>query len=128
MLRIPINVVPGVYTKPDGGEVTGLCVVIDGQDAQWEVTTSDNYEIVIKIKKDAKWKVQEYADPMTGERKMRLFREGAKLNGVAQEFINPTEEAYAQGASAASGEAPMLRIYYDTPEDSNTPPINIASR
>jgi len=128
MLREPINVVPGVYTKPDGREVTGLCVVIDSLDAQWEVTTSDNYEIVIKIKKEAKWKVQEYADPKTGKQSLQIFREGAKLNGMAQEFINPTEEAYTQGAGAASGAGPALKIYYTTPEDSNTPPIKIASR
>jgi hypothetical protein len=128
MLRQPINIFPGAYTKPDGREVTGLCVVLDNLDGQWEVTTSDNYTTVIKIKNGSKWNVDEYTDPETGERKMRLFREGAKLNGVAQEFNKPTEEAYTQGASAAKSEGPELKIYYTTPEDSNTPPIKIASR
>jgi hypothetical protein len=128
MAEVPINIFPGAYTKPDGNEVTGLCVVIDNQDGQWEVTTSDNYTTVIKIKNGSKWNVHEYTDPETGERKMRLFREGAKLNGVAQEFSKPTEEAYTQSASAAKSEGPELKIYYTTPEDSNTPPIKIASR
>jgi hypothetical protein len=125
MAREPINIFPGVYTKPGEREVMGLCIMIDSLDAQWEVTTSDHYEIVIKIKKDAKWKIQEYADPKTGKQSLQIFREGAKLNRMAQEFINPTEEAYTQGASAANGAGPALRIYYDTPEDSQTPPIKI---
>ena len=125
MTREPINIFPGVYTKPGEREVMGLCIMIDSLDAQWEVTASDHYEIVIKIKKEAKWKVQEYADPKTGKQSLQIFREGAKLNRMAQEFIKPTEEAYAQDASAASGEGPMLSIYYDTPEDSNTPPQKI---
>jgi hypothetical protein len=122
MLREPINIVPGAYTKPDGREVTGLCVVIDNQDGLLEVTTSDNYTTTIKIKNSAKWYAQEYTDPTTGKRMVRLFREGAKLNGMAQEFINPTEVAYTQGAGTASGAEPALKIYYTTPEDSYTPP------
>jgi hypothetical protein len=125
MVREPINIFPGVYTEPDGREMTGLCVVLDNQDGQLEVTTTDNYTTTIKIKNSAKWYAQEYTDPTTGNRKVRLFREGAKLNGMAQEFINPTEVAYTQGASAASGEGPALKIYYTTPDDSYTPPIKI---
>jgi hypothetical protein len=125
MAREPINIFPGVYTKPGEREVMGLCITIDNQDAEWEVIASDNYTTIIKIKHNAKWNAQEYTDPKTGNRKMQIFREGAKLNRIAQEFIKPTEEAYAQDAGPASGEGPMLRIYYDTPDDSDTPPIKI---
>lgn len=118
----PINIFPGVYKKSDGREVTGLCIVLDNQDGQWEVTTSDNYTTVIKIKNGAKWNAEEYTDPKTGERKVRLFHEGAKLNGLAQQFIRPTEEPYTPNASAAKGEGPELMIYYTTPEDRHTPP------
>ena len=121
MAEIPINIFPGVYTEPGGREVTGLCIMIDNQDGKWEVTTSDNYTTVIKIKNGAKWSAEEYTDPKTGERKVRIFREGAKLNGLAQQFIRPTEEAYTPNASAAKGEGPELKIYYTTPEDSHTP-------
>jgi len=125
MLREPINIVPGVYTKPGERAVMGLCIMIDSLDAQWEVTTSDHYEIVINIKKDAKWKVQEYADPKTGKQSLQIFREGAKLDRMAQEFINPTDEAFTQGDGAASGAGPALKIYYTTPEDGQTPPQKI---
>jgi hypothetical protein len=118
----PINIFPGVYTGPDGREVTGLCIMIDNQDGKWEVTKSDNYTTVIKIKNGAKWNAEEYTDPKTGERTVRLFREGAKLQSVAQQFIHPTEGAYARDASAAQGEVPQLKIYYTTTEDSHTPP------
>jgi hypothetical protein len=123
MARIPINIRPGVYTKPGEREIMGLCIMIDSQDAQWEVTTSDNYTTVIKIKNGSKWNVQEYTDPNTGNRMLQIFREGAKLNGIAQEFIQPTGEAFA--TSAANGEGPVLKVYYTTPEDSYTPPVKI---
>ena len=125
MAREPINIFPGVYTKPDGREVTGLCIMIDNQDAQWEVTKSDNYTTIIKIKSGSKWNAQEYTDHKTGNLMLQIFREGAKLNHMAQEFIHPTEEAYTPNASAAKGEGPVLRVYYTTPEDSQTPPKKI---
>jgi hypothetical protein len=118
----PIDVFPGVYTNTGGLEVVGLCIMIDNQDAQWEVTTSDHHTTVIKIKKSSKWNVQEITDPKTGKRKVQLFREGAKLNRLAQEFIRSTDEAYTKDTSAAKGEGPELRIFYTTPEDSHTPP------
>jgi hypothetical protein len=124
----PIYIRHGVYTKPGGGEATGLCIVLDNQDAQWEVTTSDNYTTIIKIKNSATWNAQEYTDPNTGKPILQLFCEGGKLNGLAQDFTQPTEEAYATNASAASGEGPGLKIYYTTPKDSNTPPIKVLSR
>jgi hypothetical protein len=116
MPREPIDIFPGVYTKPGEEEVMGLCIMIDSQDAQWEVTTSDHYTTVIKIKKGSKWNVQEFTDPKTGRRKLQIFREGAKLNRLAQQFVNPHD------SSAADTEAPELKIYYTTPEDSHTPP------
>jgi hypothetical protein len=119
----PIEIIPGVYTKPGERGVAGLCIMIDKQEAEWEVTTSDDYAIVIKIKKDAKWKVQEYSDPKTGKRKLQIFREGAKLNGLAQQFVHATEDAYPHNASAAKGEGPELKIYYTIPEDNHKPPI-----
>ena len=121
----PIDIVPGVYTKPGEQEVMGLCIMIDNQDAQWEVTTSDHYTTVIKIKKGSKWNARVFTDPKTGKQSLQIFREGAKLNRMAQEFINPPEEASTQGSSAASGEGPALKIYYDTPEDSQTTPKKI---
>jgi hypothetical protein len=124
----PINIFPGVYKKPGGREVTGLCIMLDNQDGQWEVTTSDNYTTVIKIKNGAKWSVEEYTDPNTGERRVRFFLEGAKLNHLAQQFIQSTDEAYAPNASRANSEGPEIKIYYTTPEDSNTPPKKITSR
>ena len=122
MPREPIDIVPGVYTKPGEREVMGLCIMIDNQDAQWEVTTSDHYTTVIKIKRGAKWNAQEFTDPKTGKRMLQIFREGAKLNRLAQEFIHATVEAYAQDPSPAKGEGPALKIFYTTPEDSQTPP------
>lgn len=125
MPREPIDIVPGVYTKPGEREVMGLCIMIDSQDAEWEVTKSDNYTTIIKIKKDAKWNVQEYTDPKTGKRKLQIFREGAKLNRLVQQYTDPTEEAYTHDASGASGDGPELKIYFTTPEDSHTPPKKI---
>jgi hypothetical protein len=118
----PIEILPGVYTKPGGREVVGLCIMIDNQDDQWEVATSDHYATIIKINKGAKWNVQEFTDPKTGKRKVQLFREGAKLHHLAQQFIHSTEEAYAHNASAANNDGPELKIHYTTPEDSQTPP------
>jgi hypothetical protein len=125
MAEIPINIRPGVYSKPGEREITGLCIMIDNQDAQWEVTASDNYTTIIKITHNAKWNVQEYTDPKTGNRMLQIFREGAKLNRMAQEFVNPAEGAYTQDASAASGGGPVLNVYYTTPEDSHTSPKKI---
>ncbi|HEU0184637.1 MAG TPA: hypothetical protein VFS27_04935 [Blastocatellia bacterium] len=119
----PIDVVPGVYTIPGKPEVMGLCIMIDDQDAKWEVTTTDHYTTTIKIKNGAKWNVQEYTDPKTGKRKIQIFREGAKLNRLAQEFIHPTEKAYSQGPGETKGEGPQLKIFYSTPEDSHKPPV-----
>ena len=124
----PINIFPGVYKKAGGSEVTGLCIMLDNQDGQWEVTTSDDYTAVIKIKNGAKWSVEEYTDPNTGGRTVRFFLEGAKLNHLAQQFIQPIEEAYAPNTGRAKSGGPEIKIYYTTPEDSNTPPIKIASR
>jgi hypothetical protein len=50
------------------------------------------------------------------------------LNHLAQQFIQPTEGAYAPTASRATSEGPEIKIYYTTPEDSNTPPKKITSR
>jgi hypothetical protein len=119
----PIDIVPGVYTKPGEREVMGLCIMIDDQDDKWEVTSSDNYTTTIKIKNGSKWNVQEYTDPKTGKRKIQIFREGARLNSLEQKFINRTEEAYTHDASATKGEGPQLKIFYTTPEDSHKPPI-----
>jgi hypothetical protein len=122
MPEFPIDIFPGVYTKPGEPEIMGLCIMIDNQDAQWEVTTSDHYTTIIKIKRGAKWNAQEFTDPKTGKRMLQIFREGAKVNRLAQEFNSPAEEAYIQGASAAKGERLDLKIIYTTPEDSHTPP------
>jgi hypothetical protein len=122
MPEFPIDVVPGVYTKPGEREVMGLCIMIDNEDAEWEVTTSDHYTTVIKIKRGARWNVQEFTDQTTGKRMLQIFREGAKLNRLAQEFIHPTAEAYNQDPSPAKGEGPALKIFYTTPEDSRKPP------
>ncbi|HZF39714.1 MAG TPA: hypothetical protein VE715_12885 [Blastocatellia bacterium] len=125
----PIDIVPGVYTKPGKPEVMGLCIMIDNQDAQWEVTTSDSYTTIIKIKKGAKWNAQEYTDPKTGKRKVQIFREGAKLNSLAlKHFIHPTEEVYTPNSNAANNEGAQLQIFYTTPDDRDTPPIKVLSR
>jgi hypothetical protein len=122
MPREPIDIFPGVYTKPGEPEIMGLCIMIDNQDAEWEVSTSDDYAIVIKIKKDAKWKVQEYTDKKTRKRKLQIFREGATLNRLAQEFTHPKGKAYSRNGSAAKDAGPELKIFYTTPEDSRKPP------
>jgi hypothetical protein len=122
----PIEVFPGVYTKPGGVEVMGLCIVLDNQDGKWDVTTSDHYTTTIKIKKNATWKAEEYTDPKTGKRKVRIFCEGGKLNALAlKQFIQPADEVYTPNGNAANNEWPELRIFYTTPNDSNTPPIKI---
>lgn len=122
----PIEVIPGVYTKPGGREVMGLCIVLDNQDGKWEVTTYDHYTTVIKIKNGAKWEAEEYTDPKTGKRKVRIFCEGGKLNSLAlKHFIHPTEGVYTPNGNAANNEMPELKIFYTTPDDSNTPPIKI---
>ena len=122
----PIEVIPGVYTEEDGREVMGLCIVIDNQDGKWEVTRSGHYTTVIKIKNGAKWEAEEYTDPKTGKRKVRIFCEGGKLNSLAlKQFIQPTEEVYTPNGNAASNEWPEVKIFYTTPDDSHTPPIKI---
>jgi hypothetical protein len=122
----PIEVIPGVYTKPGGVEVMGLCIVIDNQDGKWNVTTSDHYTTTITIKKNATWKAEEYTDPKTGKRKIRIFCEGGKLNALAlNQFIHPTDEMYTPNGHAAKDEWPELKIFYTTPDDSHTPPIKI---
>jgi hypothetical protein len=119
----PIEVIRGVYTMPGEPEIMGLCLMIDGQDAQWEVTTSAHYGTVIRIKNGSKWNVQEYTDPDTGKPKLQIFREGAKLNSL--QFTHPTEEEYAPNGNAANDEESQLRIFYTAPEDGHTPPIKI---
>ena len=114
MPEFPIEVVPGVYTIPGQPEIMGLCVKIDKQEANWEVIRSEHYGTTIKIKSDSKWKVQVYTDPETGKRKLQIFREDAKFNALQ---INSAET-----------EDQKLRIFYTTPEDSNTPPIIIPAR
>ena len=122
----PIDIRPGVYTKPGEREVTGLCIMIDNQDAQWEVTTSDHHTTVIKIKRGAHWNARVFTDPKTGKPKLQLFREGANLNSlVLNQFIHPTEEVYTPNANAANDETSDLKIFYTTPEDGNTPPTTI---
>jgi|SRR6185369_9417116 hypothetical protein len=122
----PIEIVPGVYKKSGGTDVVGLCIVLDNQDGKWDVTTSDHYTTTIKIKKDAIWKVEEYADPMTGKQKVRIFCEDGKLNSLAlKHFIHPTEEVYTPNAHAPKNEWPELKIFYTTPNDSQAPPIKI---
>ena len=129
MPREPIDVIPGVYTEPDGREVMGLCIVLDNQDGKWEVTESDHYTKVIKIKDGAKWEVEEYTDPKTGRRKIRIFCEGGKLNSVAlKQFIHPTEDVYTPNGNAANNEWPELKIFYTTPDDSHTPPIKLQAQ
>jgi hypothetical protein len=122
----PIDVIPGVYTEPDGREVMGLCIVLDNQDGKWEVTKSDHYTTVIKIKDGAKWEAEEYTDPKTSKRKVRIFCEGGKLNSLAlKQFINPTEGVYTPNGNAANDEMPELKIFYTTPDDGHTPPIKL---
>lgn len=125
----PIEVIPGVYTKPDGKKVMGLCIVLDNQDGAWDVTTSDYYSINIKIKKNSTWKAEEYTDPETRKRKIRIFCEGGKLNSLAlKHFIHPTEETYTPNGNAANDEWPEIKIFYTTPKDSETPPIKIKAK
>jgi hypothetical protein len=127
----PIEVKPGVYTMPGEPEIMGLCIMIDNKEAQWEVTTTDHYTTVIKIKKNSKWNVQEYTDPKTGKKNLQIFREGAKLNSIVlRQFIHPTkekctEEVYTPNAHAAKNEDSELRIFFTTPEDGKVPPIEI---
>jgi hypothetical protein len=122
----PIEVIPGIYTEPDGREVMGLCIVIDNQDGKWEVSKSGHYSTVIKINNGAKWEAEEYTDPKTGKRKVRIFCEGGKLNSLAlKHFIHPTDEVYTPNGNAANNEWPELKIFYTTPDDSHTPPIKI---
>jgi hypothetical protein len=125
----PIEVIRGVYKEHDGREVEGLCIVLDNQDGKWEVTKSEHYTTVIKIKNDAKWEVDEYTDQKTGKRKVRIFCEGGKLNSLElNQFINPTEEVYTPNGNAANNEWPGVKIFYTTPDDSHKPTIKIKAR
>jgi len=123
----PIEILPGVYTGPDGSAVEGLCIVLDNQDGKWEVTTSGNYNTtVIKIKNGAKWHVDDYIDRETGKRKVRIFCEGGKLNSLElNQFIRPTEGVYTPNGNAAKNEMPEVKIFYTTPDDSHAPPIKL---
>ncbi|HEU0178834.1 MAG TPA: hypothetical protein VFV58_31610 [Blastocatellia bacterium] len=122
----PIEVFPGVYTESDGRKVMGLCIVIDNQDGKWEVNKSEHYTTVIKIKDGAKWEAEEYIDPKTHKRKVRIFLEDGKLNSVTlKQFIHPTEEVYTPNGNAANNEMPEVKIFYTTPKDSHTPPIKV---
>jgi len=126
MPKEPIDIVPGVYTKPGEREVMGLCIMIDNQDAQWEVTTSDHYTTVIKIKKGSHWNAQVFTDQKTGKQRLQIFREGAKVNSLQlTQFMHPTKEVYTPNAHAGNDEQPELKIFYTTPEDGHTPPIKI---
>lgn len=126
MPKEPIDVIPGVYKKDDGQEVMGLCIVLDNQDGQWEVTTYDNDTTVIKIKNGAKWEVEEYTDPKTRKRKVRIFCEGGKLNSLAlKQFIHPTEGVYTPNGNAANDEMPEVKIFYTTPDDKHTDTIKL---
>src|SRR5262245_55095054 len=122
----PIEVIRGVYTMPGEPEIMGLCVMIDYQEAQWEVIQTANYGTVIRIKNGSKWNVQEYSDPDTGKRKLQIFREGAKLNSL--QLIHPSEEEYSPNGNAADNEKSKLRIFYTSPEDGHTPPIIVPAR
>jgi len=122
----PIDVFPGVYKTTGGLEVVGLCIMIDNQDAQWEVTTSDHHTTIIKIKRGAHWNARVFTDPKTGKPKLQLFREGANLNSlVLTQFVHPTEEVYTPNANAANNETSDLKIFYTTPEDVQPSPIRI---
>jgi hypothetical protein len=122
----PIEVIRGVYTEPGGRVVEGLCIVLDNQDGKWEVTTSGHYTTVIKIKDGAKWHVDDYIDPKTGKRQVRIFCEGGKLNSLElDQFIRPTEEVYTPNGNAAKNEWPGVKIFYTTPDDSHKPTIKI---
>lgn len=124
----PIEVRPGVYTISGKPEVMGLCIIIDDSDGKWEVTTSDHYTTTIKIKKGAKWNVQEYTDPKTGKKRLQIFCEGAKLNSlILNQFINPTGEVYTPNTHAEKNEESELKIFYTTPNDSSMPSIKIPS-
>jgi hypothetical protein len=118
----PIEIVPGVYTESDGRVLAGLCIMIDNLDAQWEVIATDINTTVIKIKRGANWNAQVVTDPKTGIPKLQLFREGAIVNRLVQKFIHPKEGEYTHDAGEAYGAGPVLKIFYDTPEDSQTPP------
>ena len=124
MPKEPIDIVPGVYTTPGEPEIMGLCIMIDNQNAQWEVSTTAQYGTVIRIKNGSKWNAQEYTDPNTGKRKLQIFREGAKLNAL--QLIQP--EADSPNDAAAENEESELKIYYTTPEDGHTPPIIVPAR
>jgi hypothetical protein len=109
----PIIIRPGVYTTPGGPEIMGLCIMIDNQDAQWEVTTTAQYGTVIRIKNGSKWNAQEYIDPNTGKRKLQVFREGAKLNALElKQFIHPTEDVYTPNGNAADNEESQAKIHF----------------
>jgi hypothetical protein len=100
--------------------------MLDNQDGKWEVTKSGHYTTVIKIKHGAKWEVEEYADPKTGKRKVRIFCEGGKLNALSLEhFIHPTEEVYTPNGNAMKNEMPEVKIFYTTPDDDHRPTIKI---
>ena len=115
MPEVPIDVFPGVYTTPGEPEIMGLCVMIDYQEAQWDVTQTTNYGTVIRIKNGSKWNVQEYSDPDTGKRKLQIFREGAKLNSLElKQFIHPIEDVYTPNGNAADNEVSKLSIFYTT--------------
>jgi hypothetical protein len=122
----PIDIRPGVYTIPGKPGVIGLCIMLDDSEDKWEVTTSDHYTTTIKIKKGAKWNVQEYTDPKTGKRRLQIFCEGAKLNSlVLKQFLHPTEEVYTPNPHAAKNEGSELKIFYSTPDDNQAPPIKL---
>ena len=123
----PIEVIRGLYKNPGGEMVEGLCIVLDNQDGKWEVTTSSNYKsTVIKIKDGAKWHVEDYIDPDTKKRKVRIFCEGGKLNSLElDQFIHPTEEVYTPNGNAANNEWPGVKIFYTTPDDGHKPTIKI---
>jgi hypothetical protein len=109
----PLDIAPGVYPIPGQPEIMGLCIVIDNQEANWEVIRTEHYGTTIKIKNGSKWNVQEYVDPNTGKESLDIFRAGGKLNHlVLEQFIHPTEDVYTPNGNAAENEEPALRIFY----------------
>jgi hypothetical protein len=88
----------------------GLCIVIDNQEANWEVIRTEQYGTTIKIKNGSIWNVQEYTDPKTGKRKLQIFREGANFNAL--QITRPAQAEGAAYGNAAENEDQKLRIFY----------------
>lgn len=117
----PIEVRPGVYTEHGKESIMGLCIVIDAQEAGWQVKKS-NGKIIVTIPSNSSWRVMKVPDPDNpDEDYLQIFRIGGNLNSLAlQSFLHPTEDVHTPNSDHPSNKPPAIKILYSHPDQPDT--------